>query len=205
MNWLAHIFLSEYHIEFQIGNYLADPLKGKSWESASKELKHGMKVHTVIDSFTDKHPLFKQSKQRLGNKGLLKAIVIDLTYDYLLTKNWNHFSNITIDTFLNQFYKNAYLTLPKLPIHASTPLKRMIDFDLLNKYQNLEDLYHAFLRVDKRLSIRLKQRDQVVSYYEMVCKEIELIEKDFMLFFPELCQEVRQHVKEDKIKHWKIS
>ena len=27
MNWLAHVFLLEQRIDFQIGNFLADPLK----------------------------------------------------------------------------------------------------------------------------------------------------------------------------------
>jgi len=35
MNWLAHVFLSENHIEHQLGNLLTDPLKDKAWEGAS--------------------------------------------------------------------------------------------------------------------------------------------------------------------------
>ncbi len=38
MNWLAHIFLSENHIEHQLGNLLTDPLKGKAWEGASDRI-----------------------------------------------------------------------------------------------------------------------------------------------------------------------
>lgn len=30
MNWLAHVLLSENHIEYQLGNLLTDPLKGKA-------------------------------------------------------------------------------------------------------------------------------------------------------------------------------
>ena len=86
MNWIAHIFLSELNTDFQIGNYLADPLKGKVWENANENIKKGMYVHKIIDSYTDSHLFFKNSKNKLGSKGLLKAVVIDLTYDYLLTK-----------------------------------------------------------------------------------------------------------------------
>ena len=32
MNWLAHIFLSENKIDFQLGNFLADQLKGRLCE-----------------------------------------------------------------------------------------------------------------------------------------------------------------------------
>ncbi len=34
MNYLAHTLLSKSNIEFQLGNLLADPLKGKRWPSA---------------------------------------------------------------------------------------------------------------------------------------------------------------------------
>ncbi len=91
MNWLAHIFLSEQHIDFQLGNFLADPLKTRLWNHASKELKEGVRVHKIIDSYTDSNKIVTKSKARLKEKGLLKSIVIDLTYDYLLTKNWEKF------------------------------------------------------------------------------------------------------------------
>ena len=42
MNWLAHLFLSEQNVDFQMGNILADPLKGKLWSDASIDLSKGM-------------------------------------------------------------------------------------------------------------------------------------------------------------------
>jgi acyl carrier protein phosphodiesterase len=192
MNWLAHIFLSENNIQFQVGNYLADPLKAKAWENASIHIVNGMKTHKIIDTFTDQHPLFKQSKQRLGSKGLLKGVVIDLTYDYLLSIHWQKFCTIALDDFLHRFYEDAYKLLPSLPKHASKPLQRMIDFELLNKYQSLEDLHAAFVRIDQRLSARLAQRDQMYRYYPLVCDTIHYIEEDFLLFFPQLCMESKK-------------
>lgn len=205
MNWLAHIFLSEQNIDFQIGNYLADPLKGKTWEGASVDLINGMFVHKIIDSYTDRHEEFIKSKNRLGKKGLLKSVVIDLTYDYLLTKNWDRFCHIPIDEFLQIFYKEANQKIISLPTHASTPLKKMIEFDLLNKYQNLQHLQLAFERVDKRLSERLRKRDLASNYFEKVSIHIDNIEDDFLIFFPQLCQEVKNNVNSHKLNHWKIS
>jgi len=204
MNWLAHIFLSEYEIDFQIGNYLADPLKGRIWEGANKQIEKGMQIHKQIDSFTDKHQLFKKSKQTLGEKGLLKAVVVDLSYDYLLTKNWDRYSTIDIDTFLNTFYKQAQTQLKNLPIQAATPLQRLIEFEVLHKYKSLEDLNKTFLRVDKRLSPRLLKRDKVSNYYEKICLHIDQLEEHFLRFFPLLCEEVRNNINSDNLTHWKI-
>ncbi|RXK00419.1 hypothetical protein CRU98_04470 [Arcobacter sp. CECT 8986] len=203
MNWLAHIFLSENNIDFQIGNYLADPLKGKAWSNANTNIIKGMQIHKMIDSYTDNHIEFKNSKNRLGEKGLLKPVVVDLTYDYLLTKNWNRYCNISLNKFLNIFYDNAIKNMNTLPDNAKLKLSRLIEFDLLNKYQNLDDLNQSFKRVDKRLSQRLLKRDSVSRYYDLVCKNIDGIEDDFLIFFPQLCSYIKENTNNLNLTHWK--
>ena len=204
MNWLAHIFLSEQNIDFQIGNYLNDPLKGRSWDGASKELKNGMKIHMKIDTFTDYHPTVSISKSRLREKGLLKSIIIDITYDYFLTKNWDKFCNIPFEEFINTFYSQATEELEFLPIKAKEPVERLIKFNILNKYQNLAHLEKAFNRFDKRLSAKLLSRDTASSYFQAVSDNIDSLESDFLIFFPELCKEVKNNVNPDNLKHWNI-
>ena len=107
MNWLSHVLLSEQKIDFQLGNYLADPLKGKAWEGASEELKQGIEVHKRIDAYTDNHEIFSQSKNRIREKGLLRGVVVDLTYDYLLTKHWDRFSHTPKEVFLKAKVKGS--------------------------------------------------------------------------------------------------
>ena len=107
MNWLADVFLSEQKIDFQIGNFLADLLKGQLWENASLDMQKGMQIHKVIDSYTDSHEIVSCSKRRLREKGLLKPVIIDLTYDYFLTKNWDEFCNMPIKEFSKVFYHEA--------------------------------------------------------------------------------------------------
>lgn len=204
MNWLAHIFLSEQSIDFQIGNYLHDPLKGKIWDGASEDLKNGMNTHMIIDLYTDSHTIFSQSKNRLRDTGLLKSIVIDITYDYFLTKNWNKYCNIPIEEFIQAFYNEATKRLDHMPINAREPLNRLIKFNVLNKYQNIEDLKKTFERFDKRLSKRLLSRDSTSSYFDVVCKNIDFLENDFLIFFPQLCNKIKGKLDSEKIKHWRI-
>mgnify|MGYP000564575372 CR=1 FL=1 len=71
MNWLAHLFLSEQNVDFQMGNILADPLKGKLWEGSSLQLKKGMAVHKIIDAYTDSHKIVSKSKASLRKKSLV--------------------------------------------------------------------------------------------------------------------------------------
>ena len=99
MNWLAHIFISKNSIDYQLGNLLADPLKGKSWEGASHQLEDGIKMHRNIDSFTDSNEFVSKSKSRLGSKGHLKGVIVDIVYDYFLLRNWNQYSKVKLEFF----------------------------------------------------------------------------------------------------------
>ncbi len=204
MNWLAHIFLSEQKIDFQIGNFLADPLKGRSWENASEDMINGMKVHKIIDSYTDSHDIVSISKKRLREKGLLKPIIIDLTYDYFLTKNWNKFCSIPICEFSQTFYTQAHDRKFHFPKNANSSVETMINRDLLNKYHNLDQLKISFERMDLRLSQRLRQRETAIGYFDVVEKNIDDLENDFLLFFPQLCNKVKENLDNSHIEHWKL-
>lgn len=204
MNWLAHTFLSENNIKFQIGNCLADSLKAKPWENASEDVRKAMKIHLLIDSYTDSNDIVVKSKKRLRKKGLLKSIVIDITYDYLLTKNWNRYCNISYENFTLNFYENAKNELEIISPKAQEVLNKIIKYKILNKYQNIDDLKIAFSRIDKRLSDKLLSRDNASSYFEAVKEHIYDLEKDFLQFFPQLCKFVKLHVDNSKLEHWKI-
>ena len=204
MNWLAHAFLSEEHIDFKIGNILADPLKAKTWENASKHVKNGMKTHILIDSFTDKHEIVKASKKRLREKGLLKPVIIDLTYDYLLTKNWHLYSNISLKEFTDNFYNKAEKSLEYLPNRPNEIVMNLINKDLLHKYHTLEQLNTSFKRMDLRLSKRLLKRETASGYFYDVHVNLKDIEKDFLEFFPLLCKHIKKDLDSNKLNHWKI-
>ena len=204
MNWLAHAFLSEEHIDFKIGNILADPLKARTWENASSHVKNGMQAHVLIDSFTDSHEIVKLSKRRLREKGLLKPVIIDLTYDYLLTKNWNLYSNISLKEFTNNFYEKANKSLLYLPSRPNEIVTNLISRDLLNKYHTLEQLNESFKRMDLRLSERLRKRETASEYFDDVQITIDDLEKDFLEFFPQLCKHIKKDLNSEKLNHWKI-
>ena len=204
MNWLAHVFLSEQKIDFQIGNFLADPLKGRVWPDASSDMKNGMQMHKLIDSYTDSHEIVSSSKKRLREKGLLKPIIIDLTYDYFLTKNWDEYCRNSIDNFSNDFYNKINKRIPYLPNNTNMYLSNMVSRDLLNKYHNLDQLKTSFERMDLRLSERLRQRETAISYFDSVVENLDDLEEDFLNFFPQLCEKVKNNLNQNDINHWKI-
>lgn len=202
MNWLAHIFISNNSIDFQLGNLLADPLKGRCWEGASRQLQDGFKMHCSIDSFTDSHELVLKSKSRLGSKGYLKAVIIDVAYDYFLLKNWNYYSKVSLESFINTFYLNANAAIEKYPDHARAFVKRVIDSKLLTSYGSLSGLGMAFQRIDNRLSERILAKESAIEYLPVLQREMTGLEQDFSQFFPQLVEHFKSNTTCALKGHW---
>ena len=89
MNFLAHIYLSGNNDLLKIGNFMADSIRGNSYENYPEEIKKGILLHRSIDSFTDMHPVYRKSKHRLHEKyGHYSGVIMDIFYDHFLAKNW---------------------------------------------------------------------------------------------------------------------
>ena len=202
MNWLAHIFLSELNIESQLGNLLNDVCKGRVWSGAPNLVKDGMRMHQKVDSFTDSHREFEKSKVLLG-RGLLRGVVIDLTYDLLLTRHWDRYSNISREVFLNKFYERAEVAIQEYPLGVQEFVKGLINSDHLRHYQDFNDLEQTFIRVDKRLSQRLLKKESTLYYLPLVIREYSRIEQHFLDFFPELLKYVAKESNLAQLNHWK--
>lgn len=202
MNWLAHVFLSENHIEHQLGNLLADPLKGKAWDGASPLFQKGLKTHLAIDTFTDAHPLVKQSKSRLTNRKYLRGVVVDIVYDHLLTKHWQNFASHNFDTFTAKFRQEAPLEIDSYPVRAKRVINNVVNIKLLSSYTDIEGLGKGFQRIDKRLSHRVRAKETAFGYLPLVEKEMPNLEKDFLQFFPELMEHVSKKLDNKNLNHW---
>lgn len=202
MNWLAHIFISMNSIDYQLGNLLAAPLKGRSWEGASRQLGDGFKMHGSIDAFTDSNEFVLRSKSRLGDKGYLKGVIIDMAYDYFLIKDWDNYSKVNLECFINTFYQNANMAIEKYPGDARQFVKRIIEYKVLTSYGSFAGLEAAFQRIDSRLSERILAKESTIGYLPVLKREIVGIEEDFSQFFPLLVDHFKSRVGVPLKDHW---
>ena len=117
MNWLAHVLLSDDHIEFRMGNLLADTIKGADRKAMPLEFQRGLKQHQQIDSFTDSHPIVHKSCSRIGDGyRRFSGILVDIFYDHYLAINWKTYCAIPLKTFTTALYADILacpLDLPK--------------------------------------------------------------------------------------------
>jgi acyl carrier protein phosphodiesterase len=65
MNYLAHLYLSADRPLLAIGNFIADHVKGSMADQYDGEVRDGIRLHRMIDEFTDSHPIVEKSKARL--------------------------------------------------------------------------------------------------------------------------------------------
>ena len=205
MNWLAHVFLSQHDIEYQLGNLLTDPLKGKGWEGASPLIYQGIETHKLIDSFTDSHPMVSKSKASLTKRGHLKGVVIDILHDHFLSLHWDKYSNIPLDIFLEEFREKAPIAIKHYPARAKEVITRVVQNRQLGSYIKMQGVNDAFGRIDKRLSERALKKDTATRYIPLIAREKERLEEDFLHFFPELMLAVGKQLEGKPPLHWKLS
>ena len=204
MNWLAHVFLSEDHIEHQLGNLLTDPLKAKAWEGASELVLHGIETHKRIDTFTDKHPIVSKSKARLAKRGPLKGVVLDVLYDYYLSLHWEKFAEVGRVQFLEKFRAEAPHAIVGYPDRAQEVIARVVINRQLSSYISMDGVESAFGRIDNRLSERTRNKDTTIRYLPIITKENKYLEEAFLEFFPELMHEIAKELEPKYIGHWRL-
>jgi acyl carrier protein phosphodiesterase len=193
MNYLAHLYLAEDTPESCIGNLLGDFVKGTLANyhfRYSQEILKGIETHRKVDCFTDTHIIYRESKQRLNKVHRhFSGVIIDIFYDHFLAKNWSFFSSESLDEFSQKIYRildNNQLILPE-KIQRFLPAM---------KAENWLVLYRDFPGIEltfKRLSRRVKRENNLFLAIDDLEQNYVEIETDFLAFFPQAIDYVRQN------------
>jgi len=165
-----------------LGNFIADSITNKEYHLLPEEVKLGVKFHRQVDSYTDNHPLVRKGYKRLyPHFGKYAPVVSDIYYDYLLTLQWNSFSEASFDDFCNWIYSFLSDNMNQMPAQLQRNLPHMIGNRWLESYGTLSGIDYAF----KRLGDRVKFK-QDFSEATLVLKEhLDSFQEEFSLFFPQ--------------------
>ncbi len=193
MNFLAHLYLANDNPEGQIGNFIADAIKGKKYEHLPLEIQKGIVHHRAIDTFTDTHAIVKTSKRRLHDKyGHFKGVIIDIIYDHFLAKNWHQYSKTSLDTFTQDTYKLLAHNFDILPEKTQYLLPFMTEQNWLFNYSSIEGISKILWGMNKRTKgisqMDMAKVDLLENYTEL--------ENDFQLFFKELITYSNSYLEE---------
>lgn len=189
MNFLAHIYLSEDNDLIKIGNFIADGIRGKQFENYHPEIQKGIILHRFIDTYTDAHPIFRKSTKRLHKEYHHYAgVIVDVFYDHFLAKNWNHYSDEKLETFVNGFYQSLGDNYDLLSERAQGMMPYMIKNNWLVSYQSVEGIHTILTQMDGRTKNQSKMRfatNELKEYYAE-------FEKEFTSFFEDLQNQSHQ-------------
>lgn len=151
MNYLAHIYLSGNNELISIGNFIADGIRSKQYKKFPIEIQKGILLHREIDTFTDAHPIVRQSTKRLHeNYGHYSGVIVDILYDHFLAKNWSQYEHTPLDVYVANFYKSLEAHYKWLPARIQKMMPFMIADNWLLNYANIEGIQRVLNGMNRR-------------------------------------------------------
>jgi len=187
MNFLAHIYLSGNEEEVIVGNFVADAVKGNSLHRFPEGFERGIRLHREIDSFTDKHPVVRASKNRLSPKYRMYAgVIVDIFYDHFLAKYWSEYSDEELEKLVSKTYFLLIRRFHMLPPRSKRILPFMVTQNWLVGYRYFSVLEKVFYGMSRRTSHPSGMENAV----EDLKADYSLYEEEFRAFFPEIISHI---------------
>ena len=185
MNFLAHLYLSPEDEHITLGNFIADAVKGKNFDKYNDKIKEGILLHRAIDKYTDQHPVFRRSSQRLNGKyKKYSVVIIDIYYDHFLARNWEDYSKTDLVDFVSRAYKILIKNYFLLPKKSKRILPFMIAQNWLVGYANFVDLQRVFNGMARRTAFDSGMENALTD----LKNNYTVFENDFREFFPDLIE-----------------
>ncbi|MCU0753669.1 MAG: ACP phosphodiesterase [Xanthomonadales bacterium] len=188
MNYLAHLFLAGTEPEAQLGGLLGDFVKPGSGYEFTPLIEREIRVHRMIDSYTDAHPIVTAAKLKFRPAARRYAgIILDVYFDHCLAVEWERYSAEDLDFFIQRFYRSLSETGIELPERLRQRVPVMISEDWLGSYRTHAGFELAMIRLSSRLS---RGAAEMVSGLADVAAQTDALRQSFHAFFPELQRHV---------------
>lgn len=190
MNYLAHLFLAGTEPEIILGNFIADHVKGSDVLKFSDTVRKGIAMHRAIDTYTDQHPIVKQSIARLRTDFHKYAgVIVDMYYDHYLSARWGEYSDQKLDEFTKAKYEVLDTFQPILPERSSRLLFYMEKQNWLQSYKSFDGMQQAFNGMSRRTTFESNMEHAVVN----LIAGYQEFGSEFRQFFPDLQAYVKEN------------
>ena len=186
MNYLAHAYLSFNDADVLTGNMISDFVKGKTQYSYPVHIQHGIRLHRMIDSFTDFHPVTAKAKEFFRPQyRLYSGPFVDVVFDHFLANDSTLFAN---DGGLEIFTQKIYDSLDASELYFPFPFNQMFPYmksqNWLLNYRTREGICKGLAGV----AHRAKYLDESEIAYEIFNQHYDELKNCYEQFFPELKQ-----------------
>jgi acyl carrier protein phosphodiesterase len=193
MNFLAHLYLSGNYEEIMVGNFIGDYVKGKEYLYYPENIRKGIMMHRFIDSYTDKHPVAKKSRQRVQNEyHKYSSIIIDIFYNFFLASEWNNYHPVELSRYVDEIFfllKKHYYDFPQ---GIKNWFPNFIRNNWLISYSSIEGIRNVLYRMSSRTSLpnftefaidvlRYNEKEMREEFHEFFASITAYVEKEFSI------------------------
>lgn len=162
---------------------MADGIRGKHFEHLPADIQKGIVLHRAIDTFTDAHPVFRQSTKRLHERYHHYAgVIVDVIYDHFLAKNWARYSDENLETFVARFYDSLTDNYESLTEKTKGLLPYMTKYNWLVSYREVDGIARILTQMDQRTRNNSKMQFSIEELREFYTE----FETEFTAFFEDL-------------------
>jgi acyl carrier protein phosphodiesterase len=188
VNFLAHLHLADGEPGDMLGGVAADFVRNPDLPLLTDEVRRGVRLHRLIDGFTDRHPVTLRSISRVARAvGWYGGVVIDIYYDHILARDWLRYTHEPLPEFATRAYRVLDEGFAALPPSASDFIRRFIDDDRLNAYATPEGIEDTLARVSHVIAERIPNRAIWLPDTMPLLVSLDAqIATDFHAFYPEL-------------------
>lgn len=152
MNYLGHIYLSNDNHDLMYANLYGDFVKGTQISHLPLIIQQGIRLHRMIDSYTDQHSGVRELARSLYDfLPKVSGIAIDLYFDHLLAKHWSKFHAHDFVDYLDSFYNHQ----PDLWEEYHSKFRDFISIMRLRKWLNHYDGFIGLTKMCHGVSAKL--------------------------------------------------
>lgn len=184
MNYLAHAYLSFNLPEILVGNMISDYIKGKKQYDYPLPVQKGIKLHRLIDNYTDTHAATQELKAFFRPQyRLYSGAFADVVYDHFLANDKNEFVS---EEELKQFSTATYVELENhmelfpLPFQKMFPYMR--EHDWLYNYRHRWAIEKSFGGLVRRAAYLTESE----IAFDIFNTHYEALQVCYNNFFPDL-------------------
>jgi acyl carrier protein phosphodiesterase len=183
MNFLAHFHLAWPERRLIAGGLEGDYHKGPLRGQLDPGIEQGVRLHRAIDAYTDSHIIVEELRRQFPQSLRRYAgILIDISFDHYLTTHWSQYSNVPLNEFNASIYQVLLEQEALLSADCLKMMKRIVDYDVLNRYHD----WNAVTATANRVGERFRRGNPLADVQHELEPIRGQLEAGFLAFYPQL-------------------
>ena len=163
------------------GDFHKGPLRG----DLPAGLEAGIALHRAIDAFTDAHYSVETIRARFpAPLRRYAGILIDLSFDHFLTRNWTQYSDVPLAHFNAKIYSLLQQHSALLSPKAKRLALRLQQYDVLGLYHRWEAVPDSAARIGERF----RRGNPLRNTHDQLLPLVTDLQQAFDDFYPDLIQ-----------------